>query len=80
MKNSEIKEVTGLKGIAALIVMLSHYAIAFFPAVWNAEYESAHILVAEKFIHRTPLYFFFNGSQMVSLFWCISGFLLGYAW
>lgn len=79
-KNSEIKEVVGLKGMAALIVMLSHYVIAFFPAVWNAEYHNAHVLVVEKLIHRTPLYFFFNGSQMVSLFWCISGFLIGYAW
>lgn len=76
----EIKEVTGLKGLAALVVMLSHYVIAFFPAVWNAEYEIAHVPVVEMILHRTPLYFFFNGSQMVNLFWVISGFLIGYAW
>ena len=78
--NSELKEVTGMKGMAALIVMLSHYSIAFFPAVWNAEYQFEHVQNVERIIHRTPLYFFMNGSLMVNVFWCISGFLIGYAW
>lgn len=78
--NAELKEVTGMKGMAAFIVMLSHYTIAFFPAVWNAEYQFEHVQHVEKFIHRTPLYFFVNGSLMVNVFWCISGFLIGYAW
>lgn len=78
--NTQLEEITGLKGMAALIVMLSHYTIAFFPAVWNAEYQLEHIKNVEKIIHRTPLYFCMNGSLMVSVFWCISGFLIGYAW
>lgn len=78
--NRDLKEITGLKGMAALIVLSSHYTITFFPAIWNAEYQLAHFPYLEKFIHRTPLYFFMNGSLMVNLFWCISGFLIGYSY
>lgn len=75
-----IPAVNGLKGMAALIVVLHHFVYAFFPAAQTAEYEISHIGVVEMIIHRSPLYFFVNGEFMVKVFWCVSGFLLASLW
>lgn len=72
--------VNGLKGIAALIVVLHHFTWAFFPAMQTAEYELSHLGMGEMVVHRSPLYFFINGEFMVKVFWCVSGFLLASLW
>lgn len=80
VKKNYMTEMNGLKGMAALIVVLSHFAYAFFPAMQTAEYESSHLGIVEMVVHRSPLYFFINGEFMVKVFWSVSGFLLATLW
>lgn len=75
-----ISAINGLKGMAALIVVLSHFAYAFLLAMQTAEYELSHLGSVEMVVHRSPLYFFINGEFMVKVFWCVSGFLLTALW
>lgn len=75
-----LPEISGLKGMAAVIVVLSHLAYAFLPAMQTAEYEFSHLGIFDMVVHRSPLYFCINGDLMVRIFWCTSGFLLTYLW
>ena len=41
-RRNDMPAMNGLKGMAALIVVLHHFAYAFFPAAQTAEYELSH--------------------------------------
>jgi peptidoglycan/LPS O-acetylase OafA/YrhL len=57
-----IKELDSLRGIAAVIVMISHYSV-LYPTF-------------RQDIHHTPFDLFFSASASVSLFFALSGFVL----
>lgn len=73
---------TGLKGIAALIVIFRHYANGFFPALHTGNGNDARLFIGntavsvEEIINRTPLYLFINGGFAVYIFWILSAYLL----
>ncbi len=79
-KVKEINWITGIKGCASIIVMLGHSVAVLFPVVFFGEVNGfcPHSKL-ELIIHNTPLLLFFSSSSMVSLFFCISGFLTSYA-
>jgi len=68
----------GLRGYAAVQVVLLHYVSAFAPAVGGISPETPHPAWQKWFIH-SPLFFFANGFVAVSLFFLISGTVLTYA-
>jgi peptidoglycan/LPS O-acetylase OafA/YrhL len=68
----------GLRGIAAMQVVLLHYASAFLPAIGFMESRLVHYSWERAFI-RTPLGFLFDGSSAVYLFFIMSGVALTYA-
>ncbi len=63
----------GLRGFAALIVVIFHYLAMLHPD-WVADYASAPALLVD-----TPLAVFWNGPFAVSVFFVLSGFVMAAA-
>jgi peptidoglycan/LPS O-acetylase OafA/YrhL len=69
--------VDGLKGIAILIVLIHHFALAYYPSMINASSKLLHSKAQiEIFIFKTPLSIFVAGSFAVALFYLITGYVL----
>lgn len=68
----------GLRGLAAMQVVLSHYVNAFFPAIGLLRPELAHYGWETYFI-KTPLSLPFDGTAAVYLFFIMSGTALTYS-
>jgi peptidoglycan/LPS O-acetylase OafA/YrhL len=68
-----------LRGLAAFIVVLNHFVLAFYPALYFGASEPVHTENGvEVFLSGTPLNLLYNGSFAVSLFFILSGFVLTY--
>lgn len=65
----------GLRGLAALIVVLDHYAIGFFPAAVDVN-AAAHYAGIEHWFQSTPLHILVGGNFSVCIFFVLSGFVL----
>ncbi len=59
----------GLRGIAALVVVVFHYTMGY-----------GTFLLAPDFLSATPLHLFWDGSAAVSLFFVLSGFVLSHGY
>jgi peptidoglycan/LPS O-acetylase OafA/YrhL len=68
----------GMRGIAAVQVVLLHYATAFLPGLGLHDRGMMHHRW-ERIIADTPLFFVLNGSGSVSLFFLLSGVVLTYS-
>ena len=83
--NTKLGYLEGIRGIAALIVVIWHYVLYFYPPLANTSdlsfkeffYYNTHeqilMLAAE-----TPLCLFFHGQASVRLFFVLSAFVLTY--
>jgi peptidoglycan/LPS O-acetylase OafA/YrhL len=69
------KNLDGLRGVAALVVVLCHYSNGFLPSLQGAV-GAAHHTRADKIIATTPLHLFLAGNFAVCLFFVLSGFVL----
>ncbi|MCX7116936.1 MAG: acyltransferase [Legionellales bacterium] len=65
----------GLRGIACLVVFLSHFMGFYYPASLTGEIAQVHSSW-DLFWIRTPFNFFFNGSFAIAVFFILSGFVL----
>jgi peptidoglycan/LPS O-acetylase OafA/YrhL len=68
----------GLRGIAALVVVLSHCTL-LYETLWNTIYlhdKTQGLLDPVFWITRTPLSMFVSGTQAVYIFFVLSGFVL----
>ena len=68
----------GLRGFAAIQVVLLHYVTAFAPAIGSIDFATPHPLW-QKWIINSPLFFVADGYVAVSLFFLISGTVLTHA-
>jgi peptidoglycan/LPS O-acetylase OafA/YrhL len=67
----------GLRGLAALVVMLYHYLLSFYPAIFTLQARDSHTAGnIEAWIGTSPLSFMFNGNFAVCLFFVLSGYVL----
>jgi len=68
----------GIKGWAAFMVFAHHFLVGFYPAAYFGDSVTVHFrkIPIEKFVAQSPIFFFLNGSFMVSLFCMISGIVL----
>ncbi|MGL5643149.1 MAG: acyltransferase family protein [Paraclostridium sp.] len=73
----KIKFLDGLRGISALIVVISHYIQVFYPSVYNGNLDSLHTKNnIELFFYKTPLNLFLNANFSVCIFFVLSGYVL----
>ncbi|QQS60878.1 MAG: acyltransferase [Candidatus Moraniibacteriota bacterium] len=69
----------GLRGIASLVVVVHHFILAFYPALFFGSSFSYHFQKdVEKFMSGSVLSLFYNGNFAVCLFFVLSGFVLSY--
>ncbi|OCY60060.1 acyltransferase family protein, partial [Acinetobacter pittii] len=67
----------GLRGIACIIVVLSHLSLTFFPQLHN--YFSQENFPSSDFLasmHNSPFLFFISGTGAVYIFFILSGYVL----
>jgi len=65
----------GIRGLAAIVVVLHHFAFAFFPFLILGSGAVQHMRFEDN-IHGTPLALLFSGSLAVAIFFVLSGFVL----
>ena len=68
----------GLRGLAAMQVLLLHYVSAFLPAIGLMQPELAHY-GWERYFIQTPLFMPLDGYSAVYLFFVLSGVALTYS-
>jgi peptidoglycan/LPS O-acetylase OafA/YrhL len=69
--------VEGMRGVAALIVCLSHYLQIFLPAVYEGEAAKSWG-VGERVFETSPANVLLNPNFAVCLFFVLSGYVLGH--
>lgn len=65
-----LHQLDGLRGVAALIVVVFHYFSAFVPHLISDRFEPSHWLA------DSPISIFFNGPFFVTVFFVLSGFVV----
>lgn len=73
----KITYLDGLRGIAAFIVVISHFIQIYYPALFTMNTLQIHNDV-EFYIGTSPLNVFYNGNFSVCIFFVLSGFVLSY--
>ncbi len=80
MKSTEkVYYLDGIRGLASLIVVLSHFVVAFYPALYNADINQIHTKSGiETIIAVSPLNILYGGNAAVCIFFILSGYVLTY--
>lgn len=68
---TRLVELESVRGIAALVVLVHHASLAFFPAEHGLLFPDTRVS-----LFGTPLFALINGSAAVTLFFVLSGFVL----
>ncbi|MBB3131237.1 peptidoglycan/LPS O-acetylase OafA/YrhL [Paenibacillus rhizosphaerae] len=74
---TKIAYLDGLRGLAACVVVVSHFCQIFAPSVFEGKPEIAHFPF-EGLAARTPLNLMFNGNFSVCVFFVLSGYVLSW--
>lgn len=78
MAEGKIAYIDGLRGLAAVLVMFSHFLITFFPAIVYLSQPMVHVSNIELFLRYSPLDLLFSNSAAVPIFFVLSGYVLTY--
>lgn len=74
---SRISYLEGLRGFASIVVVLYHYLLFFYPALFTIASQHSHTAdFIEKKIALTPISILYNGSLAVCFFFTLSGYVL----
>lgn len=80
MVNNTTNKITyldGLRGLAAVIVLIWHFSNVFYPATLNGDPKISHLPFAfDAWLFNSPVSFFYNGDFAVSIFFVLSGYVL----
>lgn len=74
---TKIKSVEGVRGIACLMVLMSHLSLIYFPFLHSGKVGDLKSSI-EPLITSLPLGFVYSGTAAVYIFFCLSGFILSY--
>lgn len=67
-----------IRGLASLVVVLSHLSLSFLPGLHRFDPPSTEIAWV-NWIHHSPLGFLYSGTAAVYVFFVLSGYVLSYA-
>ncbi len=68
-----------LRGLAALIVVIGHFIVGFYPALYTGSLDQVHTRNGiEVLLSVTPLSLLYNGTFSVAIFFVLSGYVLTY--
>jgi peptidoglycan/LPS O-acetylase OafA/YrhL len=75
---NKLAYIEGVRGLAAIIVVLHHYILAFYPAMSSGMESQIHNQTSyfEEVMAQSPLNILYNGSFAVCIFFILSGFVL----
>jgi peptidoglycan/LPS O-acetylase OafA/YrhL len=73
----KISFLDGLRGTAAVVVVISHFVQVFYPSLFTLRPEMMHNQF-EAWLSKTPFNLFYNGNFSVCIFFVLSGFVLSY--
>lgn len=76
--NNKINFLEGIKGIAAIIVIIYHLLSAVYPALVNGSNVIGNHGIWYVIIGSSPLNIFYDGNLSVAFFFIISGYVLSY--
>ena len=78
-KVSKIHYLDGIRGIAAANVLLTHYIVAFFPALFTGNLYEVHINNnVEVFLAKSFLSIFYSGNLAVPILFVLSAYVLSF--
>ncbi|HWY99064.1 MAG TPA: acyltransferase [Bacteroidia bacterium] len=79
--SNKIRYLEGLRGTAAMLVVLHHFMLAFYPAYYfGGDPTCSHLGTFELAYFRSPLSFLTNGNFMVTIFFVLSGYVLSHSY
>jgi len=71
----------GLRGVAALVVVLYHFLAIFYPVITTGPASgTSHSKILERLFYGLPFGFIQNGSFAVIVFFLLSGYVLSYGY
>ncbi|MER0127121.1 MULTISPECIES: acyltransferase family protein [Franconibacter] len=73
----KLLHVDGLRGVACLMVVLSHLALIFYPGLHDPTLINNNSII--NFIFNSPLSFIYSGTAAVYIFFTLSGYILTHA-
>ncbi len=75
-QKGKIGYLEGIRGIAAFLVFLHHFFLAFYPSYYDGSPATAHLGGIELGYYASPLSFLTNGRFCVAVFFVLSGYVL----
>lgn len=75
-KNGNVAYLDGIRGIAAFLVFMNHFCLAFYPAYFFLKPEISHLNGVELDYQKSLLSFITNGGFQVAIFFVLSGYVL----
>src|SRR5919106_2956939 len=76
MKSEKLLHLEAIRGLAALIVVFSHFIYAFYPDLKGASFSDADTTSFAGLIAMTPLNIWHEGQFAVHIFFVLSGLVL----
>jgi len=73
--SKRIPEFDGLRGVAAIVVVVSHIVAAFMPVLYFGP-EGGTVLSWQGFFAMSPFFVMVSGSFAVFVFFVLSGFVI----
>ncbi|MDA5520848.1 acyltransferase family protein [Yersinia kristensenii] len=75
--NNKLGSVEGIRGIACLMVFLSHLSSTFAPSMHTGNISNARTPI-DIWLHSSPFAFIYSGAAAVGIFFVLSGFILSH--
>lgn len=71
-----IQWIDGLKGLSSVLIVLHHFILAFFPAMYYGASVPSHFFGIDYLLADSPFMFFVGGHFLVCVFLMLSGMVL----
>ncbi len=76
VKSKKLAYLEGVRGMAAVLVVIHHYLLAFYPAQASGNLNHVHVDKLELWYYQSPFLFLTNGQLFVYIFFILSGHVL----